>query len=75
MVYGYGFKRPNSEIGKCRAKAGTPSFGVVYQILKNKATWCEILAGFYAPNKIQLRDYSRGGGVDNISYIGLGGER
>lgn len=34
-----------------------------------------MLVGFEAPNKIQPREYSRGGGKDGIRHINLGRER
>src|SRR3989338_10489080 len=38
------------------------------QALKMNVTWYLILASFQAPNKIQPREYSMGGGLDGIGY-------
>lgn len=40
---------------------------------KIEATWYEISEDFNVPNKIQLKEYSMGSGIDGISYDGLGG--
>jgi len=45
-----------------------PSSSVICKSLKNEATWYRMLEGFYAPNTIQLREYSMGSGTDGILY-------
>ena len=45
-----------------------PSLGVMVNLLKNKATWYRILAGFKAPNEIQLGEHSMSSGRDGILY-------
>ena len=43
---------------------------VVFRLPKNKDTWCEILGNFWIPNKVQPRENSKGGGLEDISHNG-----